>query len=67
MEKQLPYLEQQQCILPGIARIASINPHALTPDIRQIRDNMNKAMDLNAFMVDRGLKTSKNSQKKVTS
>ncbi|WP_076634869.1 hypothetical protein [Lactiplantibacillus plantarum] len=64
MEKQLPYLEQQHCIFHGIARIASINPHTLTPELRQVRDNMIKAMGLNAFMVDRGLKSSKNSQKK---
>ncbi|QSE53226.1 hypothetical protein JWR93_03620 [Lactiplantibacillus plantarum] len=56
MDKPLPYLEQQHCIFHGVTCIASISPHALTPELRQIRDNMIKAMDLNAFMADRGIK-----------
>lgn len=56
MEKPLPYLEQQHCIFHGVALIASIDPHALTPELRQMRDNMIKAMDLNALMIDRGMK-----------
>lgn len=55
MEKPLPYLEQQHCIFHGVALIASIDPHALTPELRQMRDNMIEAMDLNALMLDRGL------------
>ncbi|MCG0585640.1 hypothetical protein [Lactiplantibacillus paraplantarum] len=56
MEKPLPYLEQQHCIFHGVALIASIDPHALTPELRQMRDNMIKAIDLNALMIHRGLK-----------
>lgn len=56
MEKPLPYLEQQHCIFHGVALIASIDPHALTPELRQMRDNMIKAMYLNARMFGRGLK-----------
>ncbi|WP_203181074.1 hypothetical protein [Lactiplantibacillus pentosus] len=56
MENPLPYLEQQHCIFHGIALIASIDPQALTPELRQMRDNMIKAMDLNELMINRGLK-----------
>ncbi|WP_033612989.1 hypothetical protein, partial [Lactiplantibacillus fabifermentans] len=56
MEETLPYLEQQHCIFHGVALIASIDPQALTPELRQMRDNMIKAMDLNALMINRGLK-----------
>ena len=56
MEKPLPYLEQQHCIFRGIALIASIDPQALTPELRQMRDNMIKAIDLNELMINRGLK-----------
>ena len=56
MDNPLPYKEQQDCIFHGITRIASIDPQALTPELRQMRDNMIKAMDLNALMIHRGLK-----------
>lgn len=56
MEKPLPYKEQQHCILHGIALIASISPQMLTPDLRQMRDDMLKVLTLNARMFDRGLK-----------
>lgn len=54
MDKPLPYREQQDCILHGIALIASISPQILTPDLRQMRDGMLEALTLNARMFDRG-------------
>ncbi|MFU0834063.1 MAG: Transcriptional regulator [Lactiplantibacillus plantarum] len=56
MDNPLPYLEQQHCIFHGVALITSIDPQALTPELRQMRDNMIKAIDLNALMIHRGLK-----------
>ncbi|MGY5274900.1 hypothetical protein ACW9VW_08530 [Lactiplantibacillus plantarum] len=56
MDNPLHYLEQQHCIFHGVALIASIDPQQLTPELRQMRDNMIKAMDLNALMIHRGLK-----------
>lgn len=34
MERPLPYLEQQHCIFYCVARITSISPHELTPELR---------------------------------
>ncbi|MGA3391218.1 hypothetical protein [Lactiplantibacillus pentosus] len=56
MEKQLPYLEQQDCILYGITRIASIDPQELTPELCLIESNMAMAFCLNSWMFNRGLK-----------
>ena len=56
MEKTLPYKEQQDCILYGITRIASIDPQELTPELHQIENNMAMAFCLNLWMFNRGLK-----------
>ncbi|WP_270758872.1 hypothetical protein [Lactiplantibacillus plantarum] len=56
MDNQLPYKEQQDCILYGIARITSIDPQELTPELQLIGDNMAMAFYLNVLMLNRGLK-----------
>lgn len=56
MEKPLPYLEQQHCIFHGVARITSIDPQELTPELQLIGDNMAMAFYLNVLMLNRGLK-----------
>ncbi len=56
MEKPLPYLEQQDCILHGITQIASIDPQELTPEWLLIQNNMAMAFCLNAWMFNRELK-----------
>ena len=56
MDNPLPYKEQQDCILYGIARIASIDPQELTPELQLIGDNMVMAFCLNLWMFNRGLK-----------
>ena len=56
MDNPLPYKEQQDCILYGIARIASIDPQELAPEWRLIEDNMAMAFYLNVWVFNRGLK-----------
>ncbi|MDG2545192.1 hypothetical protein [Lactiplantibacillus plantarum] len=56
MEKPLPYLEQQDCILHGITQIVSIDPQELTPELQLIENNMAMAFYLNVLMLNRGLK-----------
>ncbi|MGY5246618.1 hypothetical protein [Lactiplantibacillus plantarum] len=56
MEKPLPYLEQQHCILHGITRIALIDPQELTPELLLIQTNMAMAFCLNSWMFNRGVK-----------
>ena len=56
MDNPLPYKEQQDCILHGITRIASIDPQELTPELWLIENNMAMAFYLNVLMLNRGLK-----------
>lgn len=56
MDNPLPYKEQQDCILHGITRIASIDPQELTPEWLLIQNNMAMAFCLNAWMFNRELK-----------
>lgn len=56
MDNPLPYKEQQDCILNGISRIASIDPQELAPEWRLIENNMAMAFCLNLQMFNRGLK-----------
>nr|WP_187346360.1 hypothetical protein [Lactiplantibacillus plantarum] len=56
MDNQLPYKEQQDCILHGITRIVSIDPQELAPEWRLIENNMAMAFCLNLQMFNRGLK-----------
>jgi hypothetical protein len=56
MDNPLPYKEQQDCILYGITRIASIDPQELTPEWLLIQNNMAMAFCLNSWMFNRGLK-----------
>lgn len=56
MDNPLPYKKQQDCILRGITRIASIDPKELTPELQLIENNMAMAFCLNLQMFNRGLK-----------